>query len=1084
MSKNFRFTSLLFALMLCFTATAFGQETTGNIEVTVRDQAGAVVPNIAVTVASATSTTNPGTGRNNSVSTGFRRTLNTNSEGFQRFLEVPPGLYTVTTESTSGFGGATINNVQVTLGKTTPVNVELGAAGSTVTVDVNSDDVVAIDPTDSKLQTNITAQVAELLPKGTNFSSLLKIAPAVREEPLSGGFQIDGASGSENTFIIDGQEVTNYRTGTLNDNNDLPFQIIQEIQVKSSGFEAEFGGATGGVINLVTKGGGNDFRGEFGIQFRPQKLRASPRPSLIVDPRDPFASEYLQFNRDGGLATFPTASLSGPIIKDRVWFFASYTPQVFNISRTINYVDPISRALGATERYSAKQVNQYAFGRIDAQPFSSLRLTGTFTYNPIIQDGLLPANTTLFDSALPSNAAGTLVGAAFQETLGGRQNANNTTFRGIWTPTSNLIISAGGGRQFLNEKLGSYGAENVLARARVICSTGVGAPPPSAGCEVGQTNGVPFLEQLLFDASTRDTFDADATYIVNFGGRHEFKGGFSFNRIKNELFNTFTDQIVLRYGRSIALTAGRSNLVSTPGAIGSGFIRRFNENGDVQGDNQGIFFQDKWQPFRRLTLNLGIRTERETIPSFNSQAEDLTFDFSDKLAPRIGGAFDLTGDGKTKLSAFYGWFYDRFKYELPRGSFGGQFFRDDYFEIFPDSPAAFNLTREFLIGSSPTDPIGGACPNNAILFGRIRCQIDRRIPSNAGLGLEFGAIDPDIQAFRQSEFTVNVERDLGRNFVLAGRYTFKNVDRAIEDAGFLTSTGGEAYIIGNPGRGLTREVSEANGFLSVEPKRRYDAFEVRLDRRFANNYYFNVNYTYSRLRGNYSGLASSDEDGRTSPNVNRFFDLPIAGFTAAGTIDNGPLPTDRPHALKFAGAYSLNWNERFGFGGTNITEFQVFSTLQSGTPITTVIDILGIDTIPLTRRGDLGRTERFTETDFAIRHRYRFGRDNRFTLVGELDVLNLFNENNELGQFSLISTNSFGLTEPQLGLVTDQERATLPVLQQEALGIARLQRRDASSLFRSYIENPELGGGIDPRYQQTNFFQAPRQIRFGFRLLF
>ena len=79
---------------------------------------------------------------------------------------------------------------------------------------------------------------------------------------------MDGASGSENTFIIDGQEVTHFRMGVLRQNDNLPFQLVQE-QIKGSGFEAEFGGATSGVINVVTKGGGNEWHGEFGSQFRP-----------------------------------------------------------------------------------------------------------------------------------------------------------------------------------------------------------------------------------------------------------------------------------------------------------------------------------------------------------------------------------------------------------------------------------------------------------------------------------------------------------------------------------------------------------------------------------------------------------------------------------------------------------------------------------------------------------------------------------------------------------------------------------------------------------------------------------------------
>ena len=160
------------------------------------------------------------------------------------------------------------------------------------------------------------------------------------------------------------------------------------------------------------------------------------------------------------------------------------------------------------------------------------------------------------------------------------------------------------------------------------------------------------------------------------------------------------------------------------------------------------------------------------------------------------------------------------------------------------------------------------------------------------------------------------------------------------------------------------------GFIPLKAERKYDAVEVRLDKRFSKNYYFNANYTWSRLFGNYSGLASSDEEGRTSPNVNRNFDLPIVGFTALGAPDNGRLPTDRPHSFKFYGGYSLNWNERFGFGRGYTTDFSLFTTIQSGTPLTTRFVLFNIDNMILNGRGDLGRTEAFTQTDFAIHHRY------------------------------------------------------------------------------------------------------------------
>ena len=403
MIKKFKFISLVLSLVFCSALIAFGQETGGSIEGTVKDTTGAVVPGVEVTITSSGRTQ----GARQDATTGFVRTVTTGENGFFRVLEIPPGFYTITTSATSGFGIATVNNIEVVLGKSTPIDIALGAAGGTNVVDVNAGDAIAIDPTDNKIQTNITAQQAELLPKGTNFTSLLQVAPAVRNEPLSGGFQIDGASGSENTFIVDGQEVTNFRTGSLNISNNLPFSQVAEIQVKSSGFEAEFGGATGGVINVVTKGGSNDFHGEFGASFRIEKFQAGPRPfsrlfrtGTVGSATNPFfqTNEYIRSPRDGGTDFFPTANFSGPIVKDKVWFFASYSPQYLNTNRTINFVssdprgrtarnpafiDPLTgtRTTGEnTEVYRQKQINEYGFLRVDANPTSNLRVTGQFTY--------------------------------------------------------------------------------------------------------------------------------------------------------------------------------------------------------------------------------------------------------------------------------------------------------------------------------------------------------------------------------------------------------------------------------------------------------------------------------------------------------------------------------------------------------------------------------------------------------------------------------------------------------------------------------------------------------------------------------
>lgn len=1074
MITRLNFLPSVLAFLLCLTGLAFGQETNGAIEGTIKDPQGNIVPGVTVTITSRGSTA----GARPDATIGFNRTLTTDDEGFFRVLEVPPGFYTISTEASAGFGTSITNDVEVVLGKTTPISVALQAGG--VATEVTVTDQVSIDPTDNKIQTNITAQIAELLPKGVNFTSLLTVAPAVRNEPATGGFQIDGASGSENTFIIDGQDVTNFRSGTLNGSNNIPFQFVQEVQVKSSGFEAEFGGATGGVINVVTKGGNNDFHGEFGISFRPSEFQAGARRFLFNFPSGP---RYVQPTRDGGTDEFPNGTVSGPILKDRVWFLASYAPQFRNTIRNTNFINPNNGATIGSGRFIQRDANHYAFTRLDASILDNLRFTGSYTWNPLERRGIPPTFPGGFTTVVPSvtfPGTGVRAGEEFLNQRGGRVNSQNVTGQLVYTPTGNLVLTARGGYSFLNEKLDAYGIPSPVGLVRSICSANstVGSIPDEAGCARGSQN-FPGIQQTLFDASRRRTLDADATYIFNLGGRHQFKGGYQFNGLANDALQQSVDTVVLTYGQNINQVGVpvSTGIRPTAGAIGAGLLQRFRRGGSASSNNQAFYIQDSWQPFSRLSLNLGVRTEREEAPSFVVGNPSIEFGYGDKIAPRLGAAVDLTGDGKTKIFASYGLFYDRFKYELPRGSFGGEFFRNDYFEIFPGSGSFTSFTPSRIIGSNP-DPPGGRCVPGQASAGISRCQRDFRIPSNVGLGLEFGAIDPDIEPFRQSEFTVGAERDLSGGFLVSGRYTHKQVDVAVEDIGFLNAAGSEAYVIGNPGRGLAAQVGQGFGFLPLEPTREYDAFEVRLDKRFARNYYFNANYTYSRLFGNYSGLASTDEVtvtpggtgslGRTAPNVNRFFDLPFIGFDANGRPDNGRLPTDRPHVFKFYGAYTLDYNGRLGIGSGNSTELSAFTTYQSGTPVTTRFSFFSVDNTILNGRGDLGRTSAFTQTDVALRHKYRFGNDGRLSVVFDLDILNVLNESNELTRFELISPADFS---GGFGGIPENE----------AEAIVAFQTRPTRDVITNYIN---ANGGTDARYNQPIFFQGGRQVRFGFRFLF
>jgi hypothetical protein len=1053
MLKKFYSMLVLLVLLVGSVAPVFAQETAGSIEGTIVDQAGAAVSGATVKVEGQ----------------AYNRTVSTDEKGFYRFAQVPVGTYKVTI-SAQGFAAQTAEEVSVALGKATTVDLTVAAAGAKEEIVVTSGgEVIRLDPTDNKVQTNITQKVIESLPKGQNFASLLKVSPSTRPEPLSGQFQIDGASGSENSFIIDGQEVSNFRTGVLNTNNNLPLEFVQEIQVKTSGFEAEFGGATGGVVNVVTKGGSNSWHGSFGLAFESDKLTSGNRPFLNAFRTGSGASfvqinEYLTPPEDDQLNLYPTATISGPVLKDRLWFLASYAPQYFNTTRETNYysADPRTRTLTDSEIYRAKQINEYAFGRLDWAATDSLRVTGTYTWNPIVVDGLLPGNAISIGGAVPSvnfGSAGVFRGHRLLERQGGRQNSNNVTTNAVYTPTSKLVISGRFSRGFLNEKTAGYFVPNVT---RWICQNST--PPAAAGCSLNFQN-VPSNSQNKFDVSVRRNFDFDGSYLVSDAwGRHEFKGGYQHSKITNSVDNSNTADfgvVVLNYGLPIADTSG-VDLPSTPGAIGSGFLQRFARFGEASNTAQSIYVQDKWQPTSRLSINAGIRFEKEDLPSFNGFAPPIEFGWGDKIVPRLGFAYDLTGAGKMKLFASYGEFTDRLKFELPRGSFGGEFFRNDYFEIFPNTRYD-SYTKERILGNT-VDQVGGNCPiNNPTAL--TRCQLDFRIASNNPDATIFdGQVDPNLKEFRQREFTVGYEHQLSELYLFRVRYTYKNVLDAIEDAGIPTPEGSEAYIIGNPGSGLHLEVAQSQGYPNVaEPKRRYDGLEFTLDRRLANHYFFNLAYTYSRLWGNYSGLASSDENGRTSPGVNRFFDLPFAGFTTAGQPDDGRLPTDRPHAFNAFGGYNWNW-----WGNSkNETDLSFFTTIQSGTPMTSFVNLYSVQQTILFGRGDLGRTEAFTQTDLNISHKVKLTENTKLSF--DFNILNLFNEDNVT-----FINRTYGNTNLGGNLGIGDEPQT----------IQKLLSSGIQTEILNFLRNPAAPERLRTEYGLPSTFQGPRVMRLGVRYIF
>ncbi|MEN6559381.1 MAG: TonB-dependent receptor [Acidobacteriota bacterium] len=973
---------LAFAALLLAGVLSAQVPTAGRIIGTVIDDQGAPLPGVSVEAKSPRLV-------------GTAATV-TDANGVYRLLALPPGTFKIT-YSLQGF--AAVVRDDIVLGVEQALVVDISMKPSTVEEEV----VVVgqaplIDVKNSARGQVLTADTFNALPKGRSFDSLVTILPGVQSEnDLLAGISVDGASGAENVFFVDGTDTSDLLGGTRKQN--VVFDFADEVQFKASGYNAEYGGSVGGVVNVITRSGGNAYHGELIGYYTGTGLEGARRARLSLDLSDGTQARYYPYaeyvGKDKESSFEGGFLLGGYIVKDRLWFFGALTPSLFRRDRDM---DMSIQSVPTVNSYRRTETTWNASFKLSAQPLKNLRAGASVVLNLFKYKGgsdpmTYPADQTY---AATSNASGDYNNLGFSY-----PNYSMTAYADL-TLSNNALLSVRGGYFYNNQnhRIASlpttpyYAFRLEQPGSYAYVSNDMFPEIPAdlvhpAGWQNFPRANVMGLEQRM---DSRLSANADFTYYLNAAGEHALKAGLQFMR-RTQNVNDGAQQPIVFLGWDLDLVAysvnyGRGDY-GYYAIRGAGEAGPYGEGYKVNMNSWSLYLQDSWTIAGRLTLNLGLRAEAEYLPSYTTDPafagikKPVNFSFADKLAPRFGFSYDVFGDSSFKIYGSFGIFQDVMKLNMGANGLGGLKWKSAYYTL-----DDWDYTKIGVDGYFP---------------GTLLTVIDFRPPL-------FDVIDPDMKPFTQREISLGFEKKLAEDASLSLRLVNKKVLWAIEDIGVPI----EAYYYTNPGsqyiKNVFAECRESGLLLPGTPdcpkaKRDYYAMNLSLEKRFSDNWQGGISYTLSRLEGNYSGLASSDEDGRNSPNGERFFDMWHLSFDKELNPIDGPLPTDRTHSIKAYGSYALPFGLTVG----------LVANAYSGTPVTEEWNVDSAGYYPY-NRGSMGRTPFIFLANAYVEYRVKLG--GRKALSFNLNVDNLFNSrtatriysikyryNISPGDAALISTN-------------------------------------------------------------------------------
>jgi hypothetical protein len=786
-------TSLSLVFVLLASVSLSAQTFRGTILGTATDASGAVIAGAKVTA--------------KNTGTGLERTTETSADGSYSLPELPIGTYAVTVTQ-SGFQTFVATGVTVDVASERRVDASMKPGEVSTKVEVSADQLPMVETTTNTLGGVLTAQTVENMPvNGRDYTKLIYMNPGVAGSPDQisdspgsfGEFSMNGARGRSNNYLLDG---TDMNDGYRNDpainqagvfgtpSAILPIDAVAEVNVLSN-FQPEYGRNAGAIVNIVTKSGTNVIHGTAADYFRNDALDARNYFNLAGQPKAPFHN-----NQYG-------ASLGGPIVKDRTFFFADYEGQQETVGSVTSGCVPFPQQIAHDVSVNGPANPVIAALLAAHSPWPSPNVPSA-VYNPVT-----PADFALFDSGCPTGNNATIDSPSFNRLtsfiakIDHSFNTNNILtgryFFGDSVQSFPLSLTAGGGPlpgyntetptrvQLVSisyvHTLGAnkvnelrYGwnrfAEGFFPQDQGFHPSSVGlcAASTTAGCAgSGITdsglplvfiNGVSFGQVGANSSLPRHRVDSNVQLIDNFSwkaGKHDVKVGVDFHR-------TTVQQYFDKYFRGRLKFSNLSNFLS--GSVGSGFQYQGNTIRHTFENNFGFYLQDSYRVAPRLTLNYGLRWDYfgvvgeknnllSNVTSLSPATGAGTFVLTqvgqpglsslynpDKkdFAPRVSAAWDVTGKGKTVVRAGFGLFFDAFSQDMVLGHLP--------YETFFSPGSAYN-------------PIGPA----PILSEGANGSISQGVPvyhNNPGCDFECDtfAVDRNIKTPYMENYNLNIQQQV------------------------------------------------------------------------------------------------------------------------------------------------------------------------------------------------------------------------------------------------------------------------------------------------------------------------------------